>query len=640
MNTSSWLPVRLVYERRLRALLLFASAAAVLSAWLVAFVPLFTSVELKALDWRFRARSRKPDPRIRIVGMDERTLQRLGRTAYPLPRSLHARLLEELCRAKARVIGLDLVFLHSSAEDETLADSMRRAGNVFIPLRSVPQPTPPGRAERAVFEEPTALLASASDGIGSILAFRPDGIIRWIRPYQEDAWTGKLQPHLSLLLATGYLGLRREAAFLDVSRLCLRFGDRAIPLGHDGEAMLSFAGPPGTYPMVPYHQVLMGEWKQRLAPDYFKDKVVLVGMDSPTEDRWDTAVGYMQGVEVLANAVGTLLRRDQPQRWTLFQNFALTLVSCLVLACVVWRWHWIFALLAACAEAAVVVVLARAVFTRSQVWFDMTEPLLGLALTFGLLVAYEGLRATALLSRFVPEEALGKLLLTGPRAATEEQEITVLFADLRNYTSLSEALPSEELEDLVNEFFSAVEAAASRYGGTIDKYVGDAAMVLFGSSGRVRRRRTPRGVHALQAVLAAFMVQEQVHAMSQRGAEGAKTRVEAGVGIATGPVRLGTVGTRHRQQYTAIGDAVNVASRLDGAAKLVGRDIVISESTFQYVSGFVEIEPLGEIPLKGKEKPVRIYAPVRLSVSEASLTGDGSSFDRAVSATRSELPPS
>jgi adenylate cyclase len=170
---------------------------------------------------------------------------------------------------------------------------------------------------------------------------------------------------------------------------------------------------------------------------------------------------------------------------------------------------------------------------------------------------------------------------------------------------LLRSLPAETIDELLHRYFLAGEEAAQRFGTELDKFVGDEIMLYF-------RPKESKDRHALRAVRWALAMQEAAARISASGLAG-EIGFRVGVGMCTGPVRVGTVGARSRIQHTLIGDAVNTASRLQTATKELGRSIVMAESTMARVRDFVEAEELGEVRVKGKRDPLRVYCPLRVA---------------------------
>jgi CHASE2 domain-containing sensor protein len=291
-----------------------------LSQWLVREVPSVHRVELLIYDWHSRALPPSAlDPRLVLVGMDDESLNRLplDRPAYPLPRSMHARVVKELHEAGARVIAFDAWFSRPiPAEDQAFASALADAEPVLSAVE--PNVQAVGGEEVITLVPPAPLLRGLMKPC-SVLALPLFGRVRWLTPYVVDNATTERYPHLSVALA--------ESLGADLSQ---------APRGGDGEILIRFSGPPGTIQPVPYHEVFSGSWRQTRGPDFFRGKGVLIGIVGRLVDRTVTPLGDMQGVEVLSQATQAMLQGQWIRHWTESQNYELKSLLCLLLVAAIW----------------------------------------------------------------------------------------------------------------------------------------------------------------------------------------------------------------------------------------------------------------------------------------------------------------
>jgi adenylate cyclase len=595
-------------DGRLILLLLLALAvpitSEVLALWKLARV---RGLELLIYDVHCRSLPRlKPDPRIVIVGMDDATLDRLSaleRHSYPLPRNYHGRVVDTLHDAGARVIGFDVWFTDRAPreEDALFAAAMKRHGKVVAGLKSDTEAV--DGDERILFT-PSAPLLRPYILPGALLMQRSFGDeIRWFLPYPADSHTTRRYPLLAVALAASYFG---EADREPLIRDTFRLGPINAPIGERGEILIRYAGPAGTFTYVPYHEVYNGTWKKRRGEDYFRGKIALIGRISEIEDRQQTPLYDMQGVEVVANATQTLLQGRYIRHTPAYVNFLIKLCLCVALALVVWKMGLGLGLALALVEMAAWVVTSNRLFVSRLLWVDLVEPVGTLALTFVAMALYEIVRIRRVFYRFVPSQVASQMLRSPENASarTAEREVTVVFCDIRRYTEMSETLPAEAVESILHAYFTAGEKAAQELNTELDKFVGDEIMLFF-------EGKTREGSHALRAVRWALTMQDFARRQDQSGVTG-KIGFRIGVGISSGKVRVGTVGAEKRIQGTVIGDAVNVAARLQEATKTVGRPILISRSTYDSIEFQVDAELLGEITVKGKQEPLTVYYPRKI----------------------------
>ena len=594
-------------NRRLIVLLLIWLIVPGLSRLLMEWLPKAHYLELLAYDWHCRALpDLPPDPRIVLIGMDDATIDKLPRgllprPSYPLPRTVHAQMVDKLRAAGAKVIGFDVMFTRALPdEDPTFAAALKRHGKVVSAL--LPEVNLAAGRETFRFTEPAPLLRPHLLA-GSILAPRVFGKVRWFLPYPADEKTAKRYLHLSVALAAAYSGDTRATPVIRAGRFQL--GQINAPIGDAGEILIRYAGPPGTFQAVPYHEVFNGTWKRTRGADFWRDKIVLIGVVNRLEDRHNTPLDEMQGLEILAHETQTVLQGNWLRHWSEAANYAVKAALCLVLILALWKMGLRLALEVALIEALFWGLLSHHLFVRTGIWSDTVEPLGALATTYVLVAGIEAWRLRRVFQRFLPAEVADEVLTTDLGAAVmAEREATVVFCDVRNYTALSEELTSEQIEELLRLFFEAGDEAAEALGEELDKYVGDEIMLHFED----RPGMEPHAVRAVHWGLAMQEAATRIHASGLAGAIG----FHVGVGICTGPVRIGTVGARRRLQPTVIGDAVNVASRLQEVTKAVGRDIVLSESTWRQLGGAVKTELIGDVSVRGKQEPLRVYTPLRV----------------------------
>jgi class 3 adenylate cyclase len=212
--------------------------------------------------------------------------------------------------------------------------------------------------------------------------------------------------------------------------------------------------------------------------------------------------------------------------------------------------------------------------------------------------------ARRLLERYLDPRVVNRLLARPERRIADsiDQLAAILFSDIRGYTSLSEKLSPHEIVSMLNEHFGAMSEEVQRFGGVIDKFIGDAIMVVFGDPG------SPREDDAARAVQAAVAMVRRREAMNRDRQVAGLPPIRIGVGIHVGPIIMGHIGSRHRLAYTVIGDAVNVASRLEVATKEHGRAILVSEEVARAAGQSLPVEEIGELCLKGRVAPVRVFA--------------------------------
>ena len=600
-----------------RALILGAISLALyaICQWLFVFGPstivrrFIQGVELNIYDSRAAALPRrKPDPRIVIVGMDDDTLEKLdlARPYYPLPRTYHAQLVQELFAAGAKVIGFDIMFaLAQKDEDPQFARALKSHGNVISAL--IPDTALDNGEETATFTKPASSLLPYLYP-ASILVPQP---VRWIDPYRvDDSIPGARWPHFGFALVASYY---RELKATPSLRDTFHWGAHIdAPIANGDDVLVRYAGPAGTFKPIPYYEVIDGTWRRK-HPNLFKGKIVLVGRISDLEDVHQTPSGTtpMPGVEVLANIAQMALTHDYLRQATAENEMNAALVLIILYLLVLYRYSLIPGAIAAVVSAAVwALVITPYELNHSGLWLEVVEPLVPLALVVTATSLYEARRMSDQFERFVPSWVAANVM-TGrgsgdgdPTAV--DRPVTVVFCDVRNFTEISEKYPGQAAEILRN-FFEAGDHLARENGTELDKYVGDEIMLYFFDP--PKRRLMDRGQavsHPLRAVYWAEGMIEAAREIDRTGIAGT-VGFRVGIGIATGLAREGLVGVKGRVQNTVIGDVVNIASRLQSATKELNRPILMNAGTYEQVRGFTRVEPLGEILVKGKQEPLQVY---------------------------------
>ena len=192
------------------------------------------------------------------------------------------------------------------------------------------------------------------------------------------------------------------------------------------------------------------------------------------------------------------------------------------------------------------------------------------------------------------------------RLGGKKAEITVMFADIRGFTTISETHTAEEVSQLLNEYFSEIEPVINKYNGVINKFIGDAVLVIFGDPVQDKD-------HAKKAVKCAYELTNKVKKIQEKWLEEGKPKIDIGIGINTGDAFVGNVGTQNRFEYTVIGDTVNIASRIEGYNRIYKTHLLISQNTYNKLSHIVDVIKIREVDLKGKSQKINIYEVLRIT---------------------------
>lgn len=582
-------------------------AAAAVGVGLLATAGFFERLELKALDLLFLLRGPQVvSSTIVIVGVDYESLQAPG-SSWPWPREYHARLIDQLREAKA--IGLDILFTQQGdlQQDRLLAEAARAGGNVVWASQFVLIKEAQFVIESHVL--PILILRKASSEVGYVdLRLDPDGVIRRVAPVK--VYHGQVYRSFGLAVLER-AGLSR----LMMTPRGMRQGTYGptVPADRDNAILINYVGPPHTFRHIPYLKVLRGE----VPPKTFRDKIVLVGAVSPTlTDHFFTPFfsplfsnEQMAGIEVHANAIETMLTGRYLTRGGYWINVAILVVLGVVVGTgtATFRALW-GSLLCAILGLAYAIAVAGLFLTRGY-WLNLAAPVATIPLALACTGIYRFVREERLkklaarsLGRYVSVDVAREILESGDEIELggTRRRITVLFSDIRGFTTLSEQSSPEAVVEILNRLFSHLSSPILKHGGTLDKYIGDAVMAFWGAP-------VARQDDAIRAVRASLEMLHETAVLSAELQARGGAPLAIGIGINTGGAIVGNIGSPERMGYTAIGDTVNVASRLQDLTKEYHADLLISHTTFNEVKDYFETERIGLVPVKGRTEPVVIY---------------------------------
>lgn len=534
--------------------------------------------ERDLVDARFKLRGRQPaPPDVAVVAIDEATYDRFG---FPFRRSLHARAIRRLLEAGVRGIAYDVQFSEPSepAEDRAL-------------LRAAADP-------RVVLATSATFTGGEPDVIGGADRLRRSGgaVAQALLPVDSDGVWRRIdgQVHGVDHLAVAAAGGRPEVR----------------------GRWIAFAGPPGTVEPLSFAQVVGGEADVRK----LRGRIVVVGVTVASfQDRHPTSAGggLMTGPEIQAHAIQTVLDdyplRDGPAALGLL----LTLLAGLLapLATLVGRpVRAVVQALAAAALGAVLLLVAAQLLFDAGTVVPVAVPLVALLLgTAGAIASTYAVevrsrqRLRTTFERFVAPEVAARLLPDGggvPRLTSNEIEATVLFCDLRGFTRLAEELDAERVILVLNRYLALVSDAVFDEGGTVASYQGDGVMAVFGAP-------LPQPDHAARALRAARRIVDG--ALPELNAWLVRERLASvpltvGIGLSSGPVMSGLVGSERRMEYAAVGDTTNVAARLQALSRDAAESIFLAASTVAALGGDgAGLREHGTVTLRGRRQPLVVY---------------------------------
>ncbi len=632
------------------------------------FSAIFERMELGATDYMFFFRDpaemtkiikkgvekREPNKRARqdilILGIDETTIRHFSDNGiqWPFPWEIHARFLRYVGSGDPLAILFDIMLLdHKQGEDE-LAAAIKKAGNVYLdyPFETKyvdkkysdqndrikilnrhrfpadPRDTLKDQAIEGV--PPTPMLSDAAAGIGFANIFPgPDNVNRTMPLILK--WNGWYYPNVDLLVVMHYYGIGLQDVEISWGKhIRLKNLPRErmakpnekreilIPIDRRGFMDVNFIGGYGSFEHFPYSYLCRDGDMMKENNSSLKDKIVLVAAYAVTgiaTDEKQSPYGATFGIEHHANAINTIINQDFLYRLSDMQNLAVMLILTILLGLVLPRLSILRSLIFTAVFSLLYIVGSYLLFDLFSYVAALTTPVILTGFTFTVIVVYRVLteekekrHIRQTFSKFVSKSVVDELLKSPEKLKLggEKKLLTVLFSDIRGFTSLSEKMTPEQLVDQLNFYLQVMTDIVIRYDGTLDKYVGDEIMAFWGAP-------IPQDDHALLACSAAVEMLDRLEDMNQEWRRQSLDTLDIGIGINSGAMIVGNVGSTSRMDYTLIGDNVNLGARLEGANKIYHTNCIISEFTYEQVKEHVVARELDLIRVKGKEKPVKIY---------------------------------
>lgn len=692
------------------------------------------SIEARSLDARFILRgARSHDERIVIVGLDEKTLQEVG--AFPIPRIVYARMVDQLKRDGAKVVAFDenfpvpeknpafdalrkletqekgdLFVLKKIRDAEIAGDgdsrfgqSIKLAGNVILGhvfldeerSRSVKETGAeqyaytlsahvfpwmqllPGisaniqhiwETATSDSQDPTEFrqlnaagvysnLPVLADGAKSFGFFNvladADGTIRrtpMLIRYRHVDKTGNdfdnFYPSLDFESVREFGDIKNEdiAGYMGeegIDRIDL--GSHKLNSGHDGTVVINYVGPYLTFK----HYSMIDVVNNHFVPGTFKGRLVLFGATA-------VAIGDVRatpfhdadsmGVEMHASIIDNILHSNERARGFITRGYTEEMIDVLFILifglCLGYWFGRVRPLISSISAAAVLLVFSWVVylaFAHFGMWLSFVIPAATLCVNYGTITSFrmifeerEKRRVRRTFERYVSPGVIA-LLEKDPRkyfkTGGESKELTIMFSDIRSFTTISEGLTPDELVRLLNEYLGAMTDILFQRWGTLDKYIGDAIMGFWGSP-------FPQADHAKRACACALDMRAKLKELNRRWESEGRKQLAIGVGINTGEVNVGNMGSSKRFAWTVMGDNVNLASRLEGITKEYHVQCVVSESAYAACKDEFVFREIDRIRVKGKTLPVTIYELLDWSSNESLYTERIVRFSEALTAYR------
>lgn len=599
-------------------------------------IDFFNAIELKLKDTRFKTRNfHDIDNHIVVVAIDEKSVNELGR--WPWDRKIVAKLIENINNYGAKTIALDIVFSEPSNinSDLILAKSFREKNNVVLGYFFREEKTFLKDEDKSIFESKRVKIIKMADGVTEVplqsysgvelnipdieksssqsgyfnIIPDSDGIIRKLNLCM--LYDGFIYPALSLASLKHFLGqeIVLELEVYGVKKILI--GDKNIPCDESGRLTVNYYDNVDKFRVYSAVDVLRG----KLNKNAFQNSIVFVGAtEIGISDLRATPVNpVMPGIFIHATVASNILRNHvliKDGRVIFLDLMCITFFGVILALLLNYTRRTIYGLIVFLALSVLFYLVNLYIFKTYPLNTSIFFPLFSIGLTYISCEAYRNLveeRHSRFLkkafSSYVSPELVNEIMKNPEilKLGGQKKRITILFSDIRGFTTLSEKMEPEALVSMLNSYLAPMTNIILKNGGTLDKYIGDAIMALFNAPLDLKD-------HANLCCKSALMMIEKLVDVNKEFKEKGCPEIDIGVGINTGTVIVGNMGTDIRFDYTAIGDSVNLASRLEGMNKIYGTHIIISEFTAEEIDrNIFKVRHLDVIKVKGKTKPVSIY---------------------------------
>ena len=569
--------------------------------FLLTFTNLFSALDYIARDYLYQVpRGIKSD--IKIIGIDGRTLEKYG-PIQTWSRSVYADLIDKLNvdeNTKPYVIGFDILFSGNldSEGDQALVDAAAKYDNVVV-VSDLHYSTRWAVDENGTVYYPVSEIYNPYKELFDVttvgycnVSQDSDGTVRRILP--TETFEGNTYYSFAKVMYDKYCSV-------------LGVTPNEIPTDKTGRSLINYSGKPGDYECVSMADVLDGKFDPRI----FSDSIIFVGAyDSEMQDDFVVPNGgsrQMYGVEIHANIFQSYLQgrfalNGNPYILAIVTAVAAMLIHLLFKKLKVWQ-SVILLIASIGAEIALLVFINNNGYSFSVIYFPLVI-FLSFIFSLGINYLIEVSKKKKVLSAFqkyVAPQIVEEIAKKGDfeiKLGGENRDIAVLFVDIRGFTTMSEALEPEQVVEILNEYLSLTTKSIFDNSGTLDKFVGDATMAVFNSPFDLED-------YEYKAVCAAMDIVKGGEAIEDKFMKRFGRSVGFGVGVNVGPAVVGNVGCEFRMDFTAIGDTVNTAARLEANAKK--GQVLISDVLYERLKDRLEVSEVGEIPLKGKTKGVFVY---------------------------------
>ncbi len=579
------------------------------------------STERRCYDFRFLVRGSIPvNDKIIIIGTDDKALDEI-KDPFVFWNPYFAKIITAVAGGGAKAIGIDFLQTISLKDkvagedhDGIMADALMEAENVI--MINLLRRDKDVNGLKALNPLPRYLYAADPDNIGfSNLTIDRDGCVR-----RQILLMSDIENNLY-----AYIGLKVIAkalnSHIEKKGNHIMVGDYSIPVNEYNEMRINFAGPSGTIPMLSFYEVweMASQENDGFFKEHFQDKIVLIGPGNIYSQDFKPTPYYRSkqysvtpqtlGVEIIANTINTILQRNFIIPLKEWQTMAIILFLGVLTSFIAFQLPPAIGGFAAFALLSIYVFISTMLFIHHTIVLPLICPAGSIPLAYTAVFAYrytvedkEKRMVKKIFKRYVSKEVVDEILKfpDALRLGGNRVHATILFADIRGFTSLSENNDPQRIVSLLNSYFSVMADIILKNKGTLDKYMGDGLLAFFGAP-------VKREDHAELAVRSAIEMIAELDTLNKD--LDISPPLKIGIGIHSGYAIAGNIGSELKMEYTIIGDTVNTAFRIEEVTKELKANILITESTFSQLKNDFNFDfiPVKEVFLRGKMKPIKLY---------------------------------
>ncbi|MCK4574945.1 adenylate/guanylate cyclase domain-containing protein [candidate division WOR-3 bacterium] len=506
---------------------------------------------------------------------------------------------------KARRVILPLAIIKSSDVLEGDVKGARKFSHKFP--YSIRNSLPKGDG----IAVPTKTLLMGVKDIGAVNTDSDiDGIIRRIPLFYRH--NKNVYPSFSFIIFLHALKLEKKEITIFPGKY-VKIGNYTIPVDKEARMLINFLGKPFSYRYISFYDVLTG----RVGEGFFKGKIVLLGSSAVAlSDLKPTPVSrnMMPGAEIHANSLYTIFNKC----FVRYPTVPITLILILTLSVITAYFAstlkpWLSLLLTILVFISFL-LMCDILFDIKNIWLEIVRPSYSLVLSYVVSIGYRYAvtekskrELRRIFDRYVSKEIVEQIISNPQqlKLGGERKDITVLFSDIRGFTGMSESMEPEEVVSILNDYLSAMTDIILSCGGTIDKFIGDAIMAVFGAP-------IPYDDHPYRAAKAALEMRNELKKLKNNWKRDEKHIFDIGIGISSGVAIVGNIGSLQRTEYTAIGDIVNLGARIEPLNKEFNTHILISKSVYDRIKEKVGVHDIGEVEIRGKKQKVHLYELVSI----------------------------